>query len=108
VRVLGDAGVEVGYKMSGGEICVEGNAGNWTGDNMSGGEIYIKGNAENWTGPFMSNGILRIDGDVGSFHKTAFCSKNKGTIIWKKQKIWENGQKVEPGWTNLDVKGKIA
>jgi hypothetical protein len=55
----------------------------------------------------MSGGTLRIDGDVASFAKNTFTSDNKGTIIWKKQTIWENGKKAEPGWTNLKVEEKI-
>ena len=127
IRVLGDAGDWIGYRMSGGEIRVEGNTGRETGNSMSGGEIYVEGdakflignfmsggeihvegNAEDWTGHFMSGGILRIDGDVASFDETAFTRDNRGTIIWKGQIIWENGQKSEPGWTNLKVEKKIA
>jgi len=78
-----------------------------TGNRMSGGEIHVEGNAGCFTGDAMFSGTLRIDGDVASFDKTAFCTDNKGTIIWKKQTIWENGQKVEPGWTNLNVDTKI-
>jgi hypothetical protein len=45
----------------------------------------------------MSGGILRIDGDVASFSKKAFTPKNKGTIIWKGETIWENGAFTEVG-----------
>ena len=126
IRVLGDAGDWTGDSMSGGEIHVKGNAGNGTGDSMSGGEIYVEGDVGNqtgesmsggeiyaggdvgnWTGRFMSGGILRIDGDIVSFHDGAFTPNNKGTIIWKGETIWQNGKKVEPGWTNLNVEEKI-
>ena len=126
IRVEGDAGDDTGLLMSGGKIHIEGNAGDWTGKHMSDGEIYVEGNARGytgrsmsggeihveghaggWTGCAMSGGILRIDGDVAFFDRTAFSSNNKGTIIWKKQTIWENGKKAEPGWTNLKVEEKI-
>jgi len=108
IHVEGNAGDWLGSAVSGGEIQVEGNAGDFTGDNMSGGEIYIKGSAGSFAGYRMSGGTLRIDGDVVSFDESAFTPDNKGTIIWKGETIWENGQKVEPGWTNLNVEGKIA
>jgi len=108
IHVKGDAGDGAGDHMSGGEIHVEGSAGDWTGDYMSGGEIYVDGDAGEGTGYSMSNGTLRVDGDVASFAETAFSQDNKGTIIWKGETIWENGTKIEPGWTNLNVKEKIA
>jgi len=108
IRVEGDAGDWTGIHMSGGEIHIEGNAGYRTGRFMSGGEIYVKGDAGKWTGLDMSNGTLRIDGDVVSFAENALSLFNKGTIIWKTQTIWRKGQKVNPGWTNLKVKEKIA
>ena len=94
--------------VTGKSILVKGSAGDCTGIGMSGGEIYVKGDAEKWTGCYMSGGTLRIDGDVASFGQTVFFPGNKGTIIWKEETIWENGQKVEPGWTNLKVEEKIA
>ncbi|MFA5831763.1 MAG: hypothetical protein WC878_08125 [Candidatus Paceibacterota bacterium] len=108
ICVEGNAGDYIGDDMSGGKIYVEGNAGERTGFFMFGGEIHVKGDSGNNTGVFMGNGTLHIDGDVASFDKTAFRPDNKGTIIWKGQTIWENGQKVEHGWTNLKVKEKIA
>jgi len=108
IYVEGNVGMRTGCFMSGGEIYVEGFAGIETGHAMSGGEVYIKSGAGGWAGESMSGGTLRIDGDVTSFDKTAFTSNNKGTIIWKGETIWENGKKVEPGWTNLNVKEKIA
>jgi formylmethanofuran dehydrogenase subunit C len=108
IHVNGNTGGLAGKSMSDGKIHVKGSAGNGTGDSMSGGEIHVKGSAGDWVGCFMSNGTLRIDGDVASFDETAFTSDNKGTIIWKGETIWENGKKVEPGWTNLKVEEKIA
>jgi len=108
IHVEGNARDAVGNSMIGGGIYVKCNAGDNTGYCMSGGEIHVKKDAKRWTGSFMTDGTLRIDGDVASFAENTFISNNKGTIIWKGETIWENGQKVEPGWTNLDVKGKIA
>jgi glutamate synthase domain-containing protein 3 len=108
IRVIGDAGYYTGYRMSGGEIYAEGDAGDGTGDSMSGGEIHVEGHVGGRTGDSMSNGTLRIDGDLDSFDETAFTPKNKGTIIWKGKIIWKDGQKEEPGWTNLKVDEKIA
>jgi len=127
IRVKGHAGDDVGFYMSGGKIHIEeyalnsvgrlmyggeiqigSDAGIETGSSMSGGEIHVKGNAGRRTGDDMLGGTLRIDGDVASFDRNAFTPKNKGTIIWKKQTIWKNGQKEEPGWTNLKVEEKIA
>jgi len=108
IHLEGDARHGNGSSMSGGEIHIKGNVENKTGDSMFGGEIRVNGNAGDWTGCFMHGGTLRIDGDVASFDKTAFSSNNKGTIIWKRETIWKNGQKEEPGWTNLNVDEKIA
>jgi formylmethanofuran dehydrogenase subunit C len=108
IHIKGKAGDWTAQSMSGGDIQVEGNTGNWTGRFMSAGEIHVEGNTGNWTGRSMSGGLLRIDGEVASFGKFAFSSDNKGTIIWKGETIWKNGKKVEPGWTNLNVKEKIA
>jgi formylmethanofuran dehydrogenase subunit C len=107
IYLEGDARHGTGFSMSGGEIRINGNVENRTGHSMSGGEIRVNGNAGDWTGCFMHGGTLRIDGDIASFDKTAFTPKNKGTIIWKGETIWENGTKIEPGWTNLNVKEKI-
>jgi len=107
IYIEGNAGSGAGYCVSGGKICIEGSAGDGTGNSMSGGEIHVKDNAGKETGCFMSGGILRIDGDVVSFGKTAFTPANKGTIIWKGETIWKNGQKEKPGWTNLNVEKKI-
>jgi len=107
VYVEGNTGNRAGRLMSGGEIHIEGDAGDMTGDHMTDGKIHVKGNARKYTGYFMSGGILRVDGSVASFDTTAFTSDNKGTIIWKGETIWKDGQKVEPGWTNLNVKEKI-
>jgi hypothetical protein len=108
IYVKGDVGDATGYHMSGGEIQVEGDARYRTGDHMSGGKIHVLGKTAHMTGYYMINGILRIDGDVVSFHKSAFDFDNKGTIIWEGEKIWENGTKIKPAWTNLNVQEKIA
>jgi len=127
IHVKGGAEYKTGNNMSGGEIYVEGNTGDQAGDNMSGGKIHVKGDAEDWvcnqmtggeihvngnvggwTGCFMTGGTLRIDGEVASFDESAFIPENKGTIIWKGETIWKDGQPREPGWTNLKVEEKIA
>jgi formylmethanofuran dehydrogenase subunit C len=110
IYVKGDVGDATGESMSGfgAKIQIKGNAGKWTGHFMKGGEIHVEGNAGKWTGLDMSGGTLRIDGDVVSFAENALSLFNKGTIIWKTQTIWRKGQKVNPGWTNLNVKEKIA
>jgi hypothetical protein len=108
IHVPSDVGCYTGIFMSGGEIHVEGDAGCGTGEYMFGGEIHVEGSAGDNSGFNMSGGVLRIDGDVASFDETAFIPNNKGTIIWKGEIIWKNGKKVEPGWTNLNVKEKIA
>jgi len=93
--------------VAGKTICVEGDAGRWSGYYMSGGKIHVKGNTGTWTGYHMADGVLLIDGNVASFDETAFMPKNKGTIIWKGETIWEEGHRVEPGWTKLNVEEKI-
>jgi len=108
IYVEGDVEYRTGEYMSGGKIYVKGSAGKYTGNNMLGGKIHVESDAGVETGYNMFGGTLRIDGDVASFADNAFSYKNKGTIIWKGQTIWENGQQVEPGWTNLNVKEKIA
>jgi formylmethanofuran dehydrogenase subunit C len=108
IHVSGNAGNWTGESMSGGEIHVEGNAGEFVGVRMSGGEIHVEGNAGNLIGKSMLGGTLRIDGDVVCFGYNTFIPENKGTIIWKGQTIWKDGQQIEPGWTKLNVKEKIA
>jgi hypothetical protein len=97
IRVKGDAGGGTGYQMSGGEIYVEGNATGATGHSMSGGEIHVKGDAGKWTGYDMTGGTLRIDGNIKSFDRRTFIPQNKGTIIWKGETIWHNGEFTQVG-----------
>jgi glutamate synthase domain-containing protein 3 len=108
IHVKGNAGDYAGYSMLKGKILIEGDAGDNASSNMYDGDVYIKGNAGDYAGCFMYGGLLRVDGDVASFDKTAFISNNKGTIIWKREIIWKDGQKEEPGWTNLNVEKRIA
>jgi len=92
--------------VAGKSILVKGDAGWSTGRLMSGGEIHVEGNARARTGAHMYDGTLRIDGDVNHFDPSAFTPKNKGIIIWKGETIWEDGKRIEPGWTNLKVEKK--
>ena len=59
---------------------------------MQGGKIIVKGNCGELTGYQMQGGELIIKGKVKSFEKTAFSSKNQGTIVWKGIRIWEKGR----------------
>jgi len=64
---------------------------------MEGGEIIVKGNCGSWTGDKMKGGVLILEGEVKSFAESAFFYDNKGTIIWKNIKIWENGDWTKEG-----------
>ena len=78
-------------------LSVEGNLRYFTGAKMEGGEIIVKGNCGSWTGDKMKGGVLILEGEVKSFAESAFFYDNKGTIIWKNIKIWENGDWTKEG-----------
>jgi len=86
-----------GGVMSDGEIIVKGNCGHFTGQWMKGGKIIVERNCERGTGEDMEGGELNIKGEVKSFYKSAFSSNNQGTIVWKRTKIWENGDWTKEG-----------
>ena len=106
IIVKGNCKSSTGYRMQGGEIVVEGNCEEGVGDRMEGGEIIVKGNCERYTGDRMKGGVLILEGEVKSFSKSAFSPENKGTIIWKNTKIWENGNWTKEG-KEMKEKGKI-
>jgi len=125
ITIKGETNYLVGFEMRGGTIIVEKNAGNGAGQKMKGGLIIIRGNAGDVAGDSMTNGILTIErsakkqtgkdmkggtlsigGEVESFDKTAFSPDNKGTIIWKGVKIFENGE-IMPGFEQMNVSAKI-
>ena len=104
VRVMGDAGNELGVSMTGGEIHVTGNAGDYVGSGMRGGSIEVSGNSGDFTagalpnaaldmrdgiicvgknvgiraGERMRRGLLVVNGDAGPY-----CGSNviAGTIV---------------------------
>jgi len=104
--IEGDCGYWVGNEMEGGKIIVEGGCGRETGHQMQGGKIIVKGDCEGWTGSFMKGGELNIKGEVEFFDKSAFSPDNKGTIIWKNTKVWENGKWTKEGEEMLE-KGEL-
>ena len=106
LTVEGNLGRDTGAEMEGGEIIVEGNCGAMTGEVMKGGKIVVKGNCGSYAGSGMEDGILILEGEVKSFSGSAFSSNNKGTIIWKDTKIWENGNWTEEG-KEMYKKGEI-
>ena len=106
IIVKGNCGVDTGGGMKGGKIVVEGNCENFTGRGMKGGEIVVKGNCGSYTGSGMEGGVLILEGEVESFDKFAFSPDNKGTIIWKNTKIWENGNWTKEG-REMWEKGEI-
>ena len=87
-------------------LIIEGDCGSWTGDKMQGGKIIIEGSCEYRTGVYMQGGELNIKGEVNFFDITAFSPPNKGTIIWKNTKIWENGDWTKEG-KEMWEKGEI-
>jgi len=97
LTIEGDCEKFTGIKMQGGKIIVKGNCRNSTGYEMEKGEIIVEGNCRNGTGWQMQGGELNIKGEVKSFDKSAFSPNNKGTIIWKNTKIWENGNWTKEG-----------
>jgi len=97
LRVEGNLGHNTGAEMEGGEIIVEGNCEALTGETMKGGKIVVKGNCSSHAGSGMEGGVLILEGEVGAFDKFTFSPDNKGTIIWKGIKIWENGNWTEEG-----------
>ena len=104
--IEGDCRGNTGEKMQGGEIVVEGGCRWNTGIKMQGGKIIVEGNCGSWTGYAMKGGELNIKGEVKSFHKSAFSSNNQGTIIWKRTKIWENGDWTKEG-KEMKERGEI-
>jgi len=68
--------------------------------------LSVEGNCGSWTGYAMKGGELNIKGGVESFDKSAFSSNNQGTIIWKRTKIWENGDWTKEG-KEMKEKGEI-
>ena len=104
VRIIGNAGDELGAGMAGGEIRVAGNAGNYLGSGMRGGTIDVSGKAGDFTGGALPNtslgmrdgiicvgkavgmragermrrGLLVVNGDAGRY-----CGSNliAGTIV---------------------------
>ncbi|RLG12077.1 hypothetical protein DRN69_07055 [Candidatus Pacearchaeota archaeon] len=104
--IKGNCGNRTGWKMQGGKIIVEGNCGRGVGFEMRGGRIIVERNCEEVTGHAMKGGELNIKGEVKSFDKSAFSPNNKGTIIWKNTKIWENGDWTKEG-KEMWEKGEI-
>jgi len=104
--IEGDSRDFTGTKMQGGEIVVKGDCGNWIGEEMQGGKIIIEGSCGGCAGKYMQGGELNIKGEVESFDKSAFSSNNQGTIIWKRTKIWENGDWTKEG-KEMKEKGEI-
>jgi len=109
--IEGNVRDDTGRKMEGGKVIVEGNCGHLTGNCMRDGEIIVKGNCRNCTGQWMKGGKIIVEGDCGegtaadmeggeldikgdvkSFAEFGLSGHNKGTIIWKGTKIWENGK----------------
>ena len=84
-------------EMQGGEMIVKGNCGELIGIGMQGGKVTVEGNCGGRAGSDMRGGKLDIKGEVKSFDKSAFSPNNKGTIIWKNTKIWENGDWTKEG-----------
>ncbi len=73
IRVLGDAGAEVGRSMSGGVVRIEGSTGPFAGSGMRGGLLEVVGDAgERLGGPRagevegMNGGIIHVLGGVGA------------------------------------------
>jgi len=101
-----NCGDDTGIGMQNGEIVVKGDCGNWIGEEMQGGKIIIEGSCGGCAGKYMQGGELNIKGEVESFDKSAFSSNNQGTIIWKRTKIWENGNWTKEG-KEMKEKGEI-
>jgi len=106
IIVKGGCDFYAGKSMKGGKIVVEGNCGPKVGQGMEGGEIIVKGDCEDFTGYEMKNGILILEGEVKTFGRSAFSPENKGTVIWKNIKIWENGDWTKEG-KEMWEKGEI-
>ena len=74
IRVVGDAGAQVGRNMKGGRLVIDGDAGPHAGSCMQGGRIEIAGNVDDHLGgPLagelagMSGGVLIVNGRAGNF-----------------------------------------
>ncbi len=98
INIKGNCRNWTGYKIQGGRINVEGNCRDWTGNRMRGGRIIVKGDCGNYTGGKMEGGVLDIKGEARFFDKSAFSSKNQGTIIIRGNiEIWKNGNWTKKG-----------
>ena len=95
--IKGNCGDRIGYEMEGGKIVIKGNCGESAGARMQGGKIIIKRNCGVSAGEYMQDGELNIKGEVKSLGKFGLFYPNDGTIVWKKIKIWENGDWTEEG-----------
>jgi len=105
INVKGSCRNWTGYKMKGGEINVEENCRDWAGNRMRGGRIIIGGDCGDYTGGKMEDGELNIKGEVRTFDKSAFSSKNQGTIIVRGSiEIWKNGNWTKEGREMLKKK----
>lgn len=98
IRIVKGKTEAAGEGMKGGYIVIEGDAGDLSGVRMEGGYLEIKGNAGKNTGLFMRGGVLEIKGNVKGFDKSVFSPKNRGVVIWRKVKIFEDGRFTKEGW----------
>ncbi|VVC00703.1 Molybdenum-containing formylmethanofuran dehydrogenase 1 subunit C [uncultured archaeon] len=67
IRIDGDVGDSLGWKMKGGSIIVNGNAGDYAGGNMRDGRILVKGNVGDNFGSSASGGLLEALGNAGHY-----------------------------------------
>jgi len=106
IIVKGDCKDHTGWQIKGGEIIVRGDCRDYTAERMKKGEITVEGDCGAYTAWGMKGGTLIVKGEVIFFSKSAFSPDNKGTIIWKNTKIWEDGNWTKEG-KEMKEKGKI-
>jgi formylmethanofuran dehydrogenase subunit C len=71
IRVIGDAGAQLGRSMRDGRVIVEGSAGPHAGSGMRGGHIEITGNAGDHLGAPLAGELAGVNGGVIVVHGKA-------------------------------------
>jgi len=80
------------YERIGDTLHYFGDAGDYLARDMREGIIIADGKVGKWPCNNMTGGTVIITGHVREFGDNAFCSANRGTIIYKGVKLWENGR----------------
>ena len=90
-----------GMEMSG-SLRIKGNTGDGVGYRMRDGILLVDKNAGEYSGSDMKGGTLNIEGEVKGFSFYAFHPANKGTVKWKDRTLWRDGKWTPEGKHMMD------